>query len=139
MHFDPQGRLMILYYGIRQRGNKDGTLVRLENAGLDNDAQPIASLIRKDRLPQGLDATNQGLSLMLKSDCMTCHQWTSPSVGPAFTAIADRYRLEPETGKLVQKIILGGSGVWGDVPMPPHPNLGKKRVQHMLDTILQLP
>ncbi|MCO5238391.1 MAG: hypothetical protein M9933_19200, partial [Chitinophagaceae bacterium] len=61
----------------------------------------------------------------------------SKSAGPAFTAVAQKYKNDDNaTGYLLKKIISGGSGVWGEMEMPPHPTLTESTagiiVQHIL-------
>ncbi|MBL4676611.1 MAG: PQQ-dependent sugar dehydrogenase [Mucilaginibacter sp.] len=62
-------------------------------------------------------------ALIAKTDCRACHNIDTKSVGPMFTAIADKYkdRYSWAMDSLPKKIRNGGSGVWGDVNMPAHP------------------
>jgi len=65
-----------------------------------------------------------GRNTMLSLDCKACHKIDEKSVGPAYTAVAQRYEKDPNAmNHLVEKIIKGGSGVWGEVAMPAHPTL----------------
>ena len=58
-------------------------------------------------------------SLADKKNCMGCHHATDRRVGPAFKAIAAKYAGQNDAvDKLAQKIIKGGAGAWGAVPMP---------------------
>lgn len=51
--------------------------------------------------------------------CMSCHAVDRKLVGPAYKDVADKYKADKEApAKLAQKILKGGSGVWGPVPMP---------------------
>ena len=56
-------------------------------------------------------------------NCMACHAMDKRLVGPSYKDVARKYA--PDGGaavdKLVQKVLKGGSGVWGVVPMPPTP------------------
>lgn len=62
--------------------------------------------------------------LIGKSDCKVCHQPDTKSVGPSFADISNKYKGQPGvTEKLVEKILKGGSGVWGEVAMAAHPAL----------------
>ena len=62
--------------------------------------------------------------LIGKSDCKVCHQVDAKSVGPSFADISNKYKGKPGmTEKLVEKILKGGSGVWGEVAMAAHPAL----------------
>ena len=61
---------------------------------------------------------------MLSLDCKGCHKVDTKSVGPAFIQVSQRYQKNPQaTATLAEKIISGGSGHWGKVPMAAHPNL----------------
>lgn len=65
-----------------------------------------------------------GKNLMLTLDCKTCHKENEKSVGPSYVDVAKRYKNDPNAvSYLTDKIIKGGSGVWGEVPMAAHPDL----------------
>jgi cytochrome c len=84
-------------------------------------------------------AVDPGLSLMRQSDCLNCHAMDTPLVGPAFLAIADKYRKQPDAPELLnQKVRLGGSGVWGQIPMLAHPQHTEDEVAIMLRWLLAL-
>lgn len=52
-------------------------------------------------------------------NCMACHAVASKVVGPAFKDVATKYAGQKDAeDKLIQKVLKGGSGVWGAVPMP---------------------
>jgi cytochrome c len=52
-------------------------------------------------------------------NCMACHAVANKVVGPAFKDVAAKYAGQKDAeAKLVQKVIKGGSGAWGAVPMP---------------------
>jgi cytochrome c len=85
-------------------------------------------------------AVEKGLELVAKSDCLGCHKVDEPLQGPAYTAVAERYKGKgPEiVDSLANKIIHGGSGNWGQVQMTPHPNLSKEDAQTMVKYVLSL-
>ena len=63
-------------------------------------------------------------ALLQKNNCLACHNVTQTVVGPAFKDVANRYRGQADAAdKLARKIRLGGSGVWGAMPMPAHPQI----------------
>ncbi|MEI6872680.1 MAG: carbohydrate-binding protein, partial [Verrucomicrobiota bacterium] len=85
------------------------------------------------------EAIDPGLSLMRKSDCFNCHAIDGPLVGPALTAIADRYRKQPGIEEILnKKVRLGGNGAWGEVPMLAHPQHTEDEVAIMLHWMLGL-
>ena len=60
-------------------------------------------------------------ALLTQHACFACHQIDTKLVGPAFKDVAAKYAKDKDAAdKLAQKIIHGGSGVWGPVPMPPN-------------------
>lgn len=59
--------------------------------------------------------------LAKSKNCMGCHAVDKKVVGPSFKDVAEKYKAQKDAeGKLVQKVIKGGSGVWGAIPMPPN-------------------
>lgn len=85
-------------------------------------------------------AYQKGLTLIKGSDCLTCHQVADKAIGPSYRDIAQKYAgVNDETlSAVAQKIIKGGSGVWGQVPMTPHPSLSTQDAEAMLQYILLL-
>lgn len=81
----------------------------------------------------------QGKILISKSDCISCHKPTVKLIGPSFQDIAKKYSPTPENYKmLIQKIIDGGSGVWGPMAMSPHTKLPAADAKKMLSYILSI-
>ncbi|MCM4170141.1 PKD domain-containing protein [Arenibacter sp. TNZ] len=73
---------------------------------------------------QEVSAAVTGKALTLALDCKTCHKEKEKSVGPMYHDIAEKYKNDKKGLSYLQgKIISGGSGVWGEVTMPAHPNL----------------
>ena len=57
--------------------------------------------------------------LAQKKNCMACHAVDKKLVGPAYRDVAAKYAKDKDAvKKLAEKIVKGGSGVWGPVPMP---------------------
>jgi len=81
-----------------------------------------------------------GLELVAKSDCLTCHKIKENATGPAYEAVAAKYAPASDAviDKLADKIIKGGSGNWGTVPMLPHPQLSKDDARTMVKYIMEL-
>lgn len=81
----------------------------------------------------------EGKVLISKSDCLACHHLENKLVGPSYTSVAEKYMLnKANVNTLTQKIISGGSGVWGTVPMPPHTALSADDATKMVKYILSL-
>ena len=84
-------------------------------------------------------AAISGKTLTLSLDCKSCHKENEKSIGPTYMAVAQKYKNDPNAmSHLTQKIINGGSGVWGDVAMPAHPTLAQSDVEHMVTWISSL-
>jgi cytochrome c len=80
-----------------------------------------------------------GAVLMAGSDCNTCHKVDQKVIGPALQDIAAKYPATEDNIKtLTTKVINGGKGNWGDIPMAAHPNLPAKDVTEMVKYILSL-
>ncbi len=80
-----------------------------------------------------------GRRLIEGGTCLSCHQVDKTSVGPSYTAVARRYRGDTgATARLVRKVRAGGSGVWGQVMMPAHPQLSEAQASAMVAYILSL-
>ena len=80
-----------------------------------------------------------GLALMRRTTCFACHMTGTASAGPAYDTVAARYREDPQARqRLAKKIIQGGLGVWGQKPMPPHPQHTLEETEQMVDWILSL-
>lgn len=99
--------------------------------GFDKTAVPMGH-------QQG-QASVSGKQLTQTLDCKSCHKEADKSVGPAFLLVAQKYQADPKAANyLTQKIIKGGSGVWGDVAMSAHPNLAQGDVNQIVTWILSL-
>src|SRR5690606_41371163 len=67
---------------------------------------------------------HEGLALIEGADCLTCHKTDARVVGPSYQEVADKYT-EADIDYLADKIIEGGKGVWGEIPMTPHTGMSK--------------
>lgn len=81
----------------------------------------------------------QGQSLVDASDCKTCHHATNKLIGPAHSEVAKKYEFtQANVDYLATKIIDGGSGVWGEIPMTPHVDLSQDDAKKMAMYVLSL-
>jgi cytochrome c len=77
--------------------------------------------------------------LMEKSDCYSCHSVDTKLIGPSFSEISKKYMNNKASIQLLaDKIINGGSGVWGEVPMQAHSQMSKEDATEMVNFILSL-
>jgi cytochrome c len=81
----------------------------------------------------------KGLALIGKSDCLTCHKVSEKLIGPAYKDVAAKYAgSDTAVTYLAGKVIKGGSGVWGTVPMTPHPQISEADAEQMVKYVLLL-
>jgi cytochrome c len=111
-------------------GNKD------KSAKTDNTNETANS--SASALSSNPDYT-KGLALIGKSDCLTCHKANEKNIGPAYKDVAEKYEnTEDNVKMLAGKIIKGGSGVWGNIPMTPHPTISQEDAEAMVKYVLLL-
>jgi cytochrome c len=77
--------------------------------------------------------------LAQKYNCLACHAIDKKLVGPAYEEVAKKYKGDSGAeAKLIAKVKSGGSGVWGQIPMPPN-NVPDADVKTLVEWILSLP
>jgi cytochrome c len=102
-------------------------------------AQPAPEGHRAAEAPAAPVSHAAGKRLIEGGDCLACHQLYGKSIGPAYSAVAQKYHgAAGATGRLVKKIRGGGTGVWGSVMMPGHPQLSEAEASEMVAYILSL-
>ena len=75
--------------------------------------------------------------LAQKKNCLACHQVDKKVVGPSYKDVAAKYAGDKEApGKLAQKIMKGGSGVWGPVPMPANAQVSEAEAKQLVQWVL---
>jgi len=75
--------------------------------------------------------------LTRKYNCVACHAEASKKVGPSYQDIAKKYAGQADAAdKLAKKIRSGGAGVWGPMPMPPHPQVPESDARVMATYVL---
>lgn len=81
----------------------------------------------------------KGLAKLKTSDCTSCHMVERKIVGPSYADVAAKYENSEENiDMLAKKVIEGGVGVWGEIPMPPHPTLSMEDAKDMVSYVLLL-
>ncbi|MEO8331019.1 MAG: c-type cytochrome [Gallionella sp.] len=77
--------------------------------------------------------------LAKKSGCKNCHSIEKKVVGPAWEDVAKKYKGQADAvAKLTTKIIKGGSGAWGPIPMPPQPKLSDAEAKELATFVMSL-
>lgn len=79
------------------------------------------------------------LALATSKNCMACHAIDKKVVGPAYKEVAAKYAGQKDAvDKLAAKIMKGGSGVWGPVPMPANPQVKDAEAKKLAAWVLSL-
>jgi cytochrome c len=115
-------------------GNSGETKVEKTDSSANNSSSSTVS-----------SGNEKALELIGASDCTTCHKLEKNSsagaiIGPAYSDVAAKYApaADSTVARLVKKVISGGGGVWGAIPMTPHPALKEAEVREMVKYILSL-
>jgi len=75
--------------------------------------------------------------LAQKKNCMACHALDKKLVGPAYKDVAAKYAKDKDAvKKLSEKIVKGGSGVWGPVPMPANTQVSPAEAETLAKWVL---
>jgi cytochrome c len=79
------------------------------------------------------------LALATAKNCLACHAVDKKVVGPSYKEVAAKYAGQKDAvDKLAVKIIKGGSGVWGPVPMPANTQVNDAEAKKLASWILTL-
>ena len=108
--------------------------------------KPEAPAAREGKKPQAVKPEGErgkemqddkARQLIRESDCRTCHTQDKKLIGPSYDEIYTKYRNDKsKIPSLAEKIIKGGAGVWGQIPMSPHANLSKEDAETIVAFIL---
>ena len=83
------------------------------------------------------NSANANEALAQKSGCLACHNVNVKILGPAYKDVAAKYRGQAGAeDKLVAKVKAGGSGVWGPIPMPAHPQVKEEDIRTIVKWVL---
>lgn len=75
--------------------------------------------------------------LATKKNCMACHAVDKKLVGPAYKEVAEKYAGQKDAvDKLTQKVLKGGSGVWGAIPMPANAQVSQAEAKQLVEWVL---
>jgi len=78
-------------------------------------------------------------ALAKSSNCLACHSVDNKIIGPAFEDIAAKYKGDDGAiATLTDKVKNGGSGAWGDMPMPPNAAVSDADIETLVNWILSL-
>jgi cytochrome c len=129
---------LIIFCSLAACGSGDKKESALKDSVSNRKKQLVKPLPGKDDALLSSEI-QQGEVLIAYSDCFTCHTIDIKAKGPSFRDIAKRYPANKGYIELLaQKIIVGGSGVWGYPVMTPHPDLSVEHARLMVKYILSL-
>ncbi len=78
-------------------------------------------------------------ALAKSKNCLACHSVDKKLVGPAYKDVAAKYKGDAgAAAMLAEKIQKGGSGTWGQIPMPPNPQVNADEAKKLTAWILSL-
>jgi cytochrome c len=103
--------------------------------GVENMKRALIALIAAAAcLPAMAD-----LALATSKNCLACHAVDKKLVGPAYKDVAAKYAGQKDAvDKLAAKIMKGGSGVWGPVPMPANTQVNEAEAKKLAAWVLSL-
>ena len=133
-------------YAVRVRDHEDGSLEdgRIAAESVTVTADYLREGYDLEAIAQGggadaLAAHAPGRALVEGETCLACHQLDRSSIGPSYMDVAQKY--EDDAGaqeRVTTRILEGSAGVWGEMAMPPHPQLSESEAQQMAAYILSL-
>jgi len=87
--------------------------------------------------PPTVSVAKVASALLKDNACLSCHAIDHKVVGPAYHDVAARYANDPQAlARVMSSIQRGGSGKWGDVPMPPFAQLGPDDLKSLATFIM---
>lgn len=151
---DFKGKNETFYFGDKSLDYKVTVSDKEDGSTSDGSIKAEEVAVTFDYVPSGFDpiemaskqsgaesmaVLNIGRNLIESSDCKSCHQYDSTSIGPSYADVAKRYPNTPENlAMLVGKVINGGSGNWGDHGMSAHPQLSEADAKRMIEYVFSL-
>jgi cytochrome c len=78
-------------------------------------------------------------AMMKKDGCAACHAVDKKIIGPSYVDVAAKYKADKDAvSKLSEKVKKGGSGVWGQIPMPPNLTVSDADIKDLVTWIMTL-
>jgi cytochrome c len=76
-------------------------------------------------------------ALAKKYNCLACHAVDKKLVGPSYQDVAAKYKGDAGAeAKLIAKVKNGGSGAWGQIPMPPNASVPDADIKTLVQWVL---
>jgi len=80
----------------------------------------------------------KAFALAKQNACLGCHALNKKIVGPSFESVAEKYQNDSNAQTFLKnKILKGGAGSWGVVPMPANTKLSDADVSLLTNWILR--
>lgn len=100
---------------------------------------PAAAAAKPEVKSEAAVSAVDALALAKKQGCMVCHAIDKKLVGPGWRDVAAKYRGDATAeARLVNKIAKGGSGAWGSMSMPAHPQISEADRRTLAKFVLNL-
>jgi cytochrome c len=113
-----------------------------DKSAKSTDANSSAATAATDEaVPPGLtkEEYDKAITLIAGDNCLTCHKVDEKVTGPSYREVANKYEsTDANIEMLANKVIKGGSGVWGQAMMTPHDTLKLEDAKVMVKYILAL-
>lgn len=105
----------------------------------NRDKPPPTTDVAEASVPAATPGTAAPVERVLAANgCTACHALDTKIVGPSFREIAARYKADAGApARLAAKVKEGGSGAWGPVPMPPHPQISEAEALRLATWVLR--
>ncbi len=121
--------LILLFFSCSKNNEQNQSIPTI------NEQVAVESELKPPEIPDPVQLATEGKALVEGADCMSCHQISEKMIGPSYKDIANKYS-EKDVDLLVEKVINGGSGVWGNIPMSAHNGLSRGNSRKMVYYIL---
>lgn len=118
--------------GNFESGNIDQKRLSVKSDYLDSPDKAATTVGHQEYIDPVIEVE----SILSGSDCAACHKTDEKSIGPSYVEVSERYKNSPGAeAYLMDKIINGGSGAWGDVAMSAHPDMNPSDVRKIVQWI----
>lgn len=133
-------------HGNVQQQNRTFGSVRGVDTTKPASTTPVGSVNKTPQVAQNIPSSTEmisptkadGLSSAKKNNCLMCHGVNNKIVGPGFTEVAAKYKLDAGAeAYLIEKIKKGGAGNWGAIPMPAQTQINEDELKLLVNWILK--
>jgi len=137
-----------IYWNKKEVNYNVSVVDKQDGSTASGTIDPNLVKVTLDYIPEGKDIVKatighqqnvvpEGQKLIDASDCKACHAIDEKVNGPSYLSIANKYTHE-DRAVLINRVIKGSSGIWGETMMSAHPQLSIDDVGEIVDYILSL-